>query len=162
MNSKKENENKMSEGLGSNNKGKVPPDIIENNKNVTVVKNANVQKLNWNIDNNMRSITSVLLRGIDKWNKPEDSFEITAGAYVLCCGCLENTKILLNSDLNHSSHVGKYLKDHLICNVADVTYKSESSMLYTESEPQKAFYFVPKQTFLKNHLGHRRWPSPSA
>ena len=75
-------------------------------KNINVVLNANVIKLNVNTEKT--SVTS-----LDIVTQDGKKVELSGKRVVLCCGGIDNAKLLMQSDISNNDNIGRYFMEHL-------------------------------------------------
>lgn len=101
---------------------------IENSKNVQCILNANATNLMQNDDD---SINHILVKSLSG-----KTIQVQAKSYVLATGCIQNVKLLMNSNLKHDKGIGnnydqlgRYFMEHPNYDTGEVYFADSEGVL---------------------------------
>ena len=122
---------------------------IAKNKNISLFFNTNIKKIN---------ITKTKVENIELFSKSNENIKRIIGSnYVLCCGGIENNRILIwqnilnnNSLIENKDYLGCYLTEHPHFLTGLVSIEKKDFISKLKGEKRKSLYFSPNEETIKN------------
>lgn len=123
---------------------------VKKDKNISLFLNTNIKKIN---------ITSSKIENIEIFSKSNNNVKkIIASNYVLCCGGLENNRILIwqnllnnNSLIKNKDYLGSYLTEHPHFLTGLVSIENNGFISKLSENSRKALFISPNEKAIKNN-----------